>query len=274
LTFRVRLGYIATVPDSASHLGGRIGRVADFRGDGEEAAMSVLRKVSLAALLVACCPWSASQASMYFGVGVGGPGCYRPYGCHRYGWGGYGWGGGWGYGGCYRPYGFGVVVAPPPVIVGAAPVVVQQPAIVQQPVVVQPAYTPSSAPAPLPMPTPSTTAAPSASEVMPATAVGNVNGEIYAALQQLRTGNEQARADAAVRLGRLRAEQAIGPIVKALNSDSSPMVREAAARGLGLIGSPTALSALQYAAQSDDDHEVRHSASFAAEAIRGNFKRN
>jgi HEAT repeat protein len=50
-------------------------------------------------------------------------------------------------------------------------------------------------------------------------------------------------------------------------------VREAAARGLGLIGSSSALSALQYAAQSDDDPEVRRSASFAAEVIRGNLRR-
>jgi hypothetical protein len=228
--------------------------------------MSLLRKMGLATLLIACCPWSTSQAGVYVGVGLG-PAYYRPYRC------------GWGYGGFYRPYGFGVVVAPP-VVVGAAPVVVQQPAVVQQPVVVQPAYTPSSplpsqAPAPLPMPTPTpaTADASAAPDVMPAAATRTGNADIDAALQQLRAGDEQARADAAVRLGRLRAEQAVGPIVKALNSDSSPKVREAAARGLGLIGSPSALSALQYAAQADDDREVRHSASFAAETIRGSLRR-
>jgi hypothetical protein len=228
--------------------------------------MSLLRKMGVAALLVACCPWSASQAGMYVGVGFGGPVYYRPY---RYGW---------GCGGFYRPYGFGVVVAPP-IVVGAAPVVVQQPTLVQQPVVVQPAYTPTTpppaAPAPLPMPTPSPTTADASPTpgVLPAMATRTGNAEIDTALQQLRAGDEQVRADAAVRLGRLRAEQAVGPIVKALNSDSSPTVREAAARGLGLIGSPTALSALQYAAQADDDREVRHSASFAAETIRGNLRR-
>jgi HEAT repeat protein len=108
---------------------------------------------------------------------------------------------------------------------------------------------------------------------MPAVATRTGNGDIDSALQQLRDGDEQVRADAAVRLGRLRATQAVGPIVKALNSDSSPKVREAAARGLGLIGSPSALSALQYAAQADDDREVRHSASFAAETIRGSLRR-
>jgi hypothetical protein len=231
--------------------------------------MSLLRKLILAALVALCFPWSTSQAGVY--VGVGFPGYYRPYGCyHRYGW-------GWGYGGFYRPYGFGVVVAPPPVVVGGAPVVVQQPAIVQQPVVVQPTYTPppppSQAPALLPMPTPSTTTANAAPDVMQTVAVGSSSADINAALRQLRNGDEQARADAAVRLGRLRAELAVGPIVKALNSDSSPKVREAAARGLGLIGSSTALAALQYAAQADDDREVRHSATFAAETIRGNLRR-
>ncbi len=233
--------------------------------------MSLLRKLIFAAVGVLCFPWSTSQAGVY--VGVGFPGYYRPYGCHH------GWG--WGYGGWYRPYGFGVVVAPPPVVVGAPPVVVQQPAVVQQPVVVQPTYTPppppsspSQAPAPLPMPTPSTTTANAAPDVMQAVAVSSSSADINAALQQLRNGDEQSRADAAVRLGRIRSETAIGPLVKALHSDSSPKVRDAAARGLGLIGSSTALSALQYAAQADDDREVRHSASFAAETIRGNLKRN
>jgi hypothetical protein len=231
--------------------------------------MSLLRKLIFAAIVVLCFPWSTSQAGCYGGFGF--PGYYRPYGCyHRYGW-------GWGYGGFYRPYGFGVVVAPP-LVVGGAPMVVQQPALVQQPVVVQPTYTPpppppSQAPATLPMPTPSTTTANAAPDVMQTVAVGSSSADINAALQQLRNGDEQARADAAVRLGRLRAELAIGPIVKTLNSDSSPKVREAAARGLGLIGSSTALSALQYAAQADDDREVRHSASFAAETIRGNIRR-
>ncbi|MGH7169540.1 MAG: HEAT repeat domain-containing protein [Gemmataceae bacterium] len=232
--------------------------------------MSMLRKMILAALVLACCPWDTTQAGVY--VGFGGPGYYRPY--RR----GYGYGYGWGYGGYYRPYGFGMVVAPP-IVVGGAPVVVQQPAIVQQPVVVQPTYSspspPPQAPAPLPMPSPSASVAnaPGSPELMPTGAVGNAQAEIDAALQQLRGGDEQARADAAVSLGRLRSERAIGPIVKALNSDSSPIVREAAARGLGLIGSATALSALQYAAQADNDREVRHSASFAAETIRGNLRR-
>jgi len=123
----------------------------------------------------------------------------------------------------------------------------------------------------MPTPTPSASTE-NAPDLMPAVAVGG-QGDINLALQQLRNGDDRTRADAAVRLGRLHADLAVGAIVKALNSDSSPKVREAAARGLGLIGSPSSLAALQYAAQADDDSEVRHSAGFAAETIRGNMPR-
>jgi hypothetical protein len=229
--------------------------------------MSMFRWLGLAALVVAYGPWATARAHVYLGVGVGGPCYYRPHCGYGYGW--------------YRPYGFGVYVAPPPVVIGGPPVVYTQPAIVQQPVVVQPAYQPSTpppaqAPAPLPPPVASTAPPPLAPEVMPAAAsggTGNRQADIDACLQQLRAGDEQARADALVQLGRLQATGAIGPMVKALNSDASPKVREAAARGLGLTGSPSALSALQYAAQSDDDREVRHSAAFAAESVRGTLRR-
>jgi HEAT repeat protein len=46
------------------------------------------------------------------------------------------------------------------------------------------------------------------------------------------------------------------------------MVREAAARALGLIGSSAALPALQQAASTDSDHDVRHSARFAIDVIQ------
>lgn len=216
--------------------------------------MSLSRRLGLAVLVLACSPWAVGQAHVYLGFGFGGPCCYRPY---------YGFG-------FYRPY---VYVAPPPVVIGAAPVVVPQP-VVAQPVYAQPAYAPpAQPPAPLPPPTPAASAPAPVPDVTPAVASSRP-GDIDAYLEQLRSGNEAARADALVRLGRLRAERAIGPMVKALNSDGSARVREAAARGLGLIASPTALSALQYAAQADDDREVRHSASFAAEVIRGNLKKN
>jgi hypothetical protein len=48
-------------------------------------------------------------------------------------------------------------------------------------------------------------------------------------------------------------------------------VREAAARGLGLIGAASSLEALQRAALADDDREVRHSAGFAAEVITAHW---
>ena len=52
-----------------------------------------------------------------------------------------------------------------------------------------------------------------------------------------------------------------------LNPTNSPPVREAAARALGLIGSPRALTALRYAAQADSDRDVRRSAQFSVEVI-------
>ena len=58
-----------------------------------------------------------------------------------------------------------------------------------------------------------------------------------------------------------------------LAADRSAAVREAAARGLGLIGSSDALPALQRAAQADDNRDVRHSAQFAAEGIRSSTPR-
>jgi hypothetical protein len=216
--------------------------------------MALSHRLGLAALILAVCPWATSQAGVYVGLGFGGP-CYRPYYRPYYGY------------GYYRPF---VYVAPPPVVVGGPPVIVAQPAVIQQPIVTQPAYPPpAQPPAPLPPPTPAASSTP---DVMP-TVSSSRPGEMDAYLEQLRSGDEATRADALVRLGRLRAENAIGPMVKALNSDPSPKVREAAARGLGLIGSATALSALQYAAQADDDREVRHSASFAAEVIRGHMRR-
>jgi len=45
-------------------------------------------------------------------------------------------------------------------------------------------------------------------------------------------------------------------------------VRESAARALGLIASPSALPALQRAAQVDADRDVRRSAQFAVDVIQ------
>src|SRR5205807_47634 len=105
-----------------------------------------------------------------------------------------------------------------------------------------------------------TSYAPTTAEPPPAADVGPY-------LNDLGSGDERVRAGAVVQLGRLKAERAVEPLTHALAEDRSPAVREAAARGLGLIGSPASLTALQRAAQADDDRDVRHSASFAAEII-------
>jgi HEAT repeats len=98
-------------------------------------------------------------------------------------------------------------------------------------------------------------------------------GEIDKALQLLSSAREHDRMEAAITLGRNKVEKAIEPLQNTLAKDTSPRVREAAARGLGLIGSPNSLKALQTAAQADDDRDVRHSAQFAAETIRANAAR-
>jgi HEAT repeat protein len=76
-----------------------------------------------------------------------------------------------------------------------------------------------------------------------------------------------------IQLGRLKAGGAVEPMIRALSEDRSPLARDAAARGLGLIADPAALNALQRAAQSDDDRDVRRSAAFAADVIRANLPR-
>jgi HEAT repeat protein len=62
----------------------------------------------------------------------------------------------------------------------------------------------------------------------------------------------------------------VGPLSALLTSDRSPAVRETAARALGLIGSPQAVTALTRAAQADTDRDVRRSAQFAVEVIEVN----
>jgi HEAT repeat protein len=96
---------------------------------------------------------------------------------------------------------------------------------------------------------------------------------IGADLGALNDPDPKVRAEASIRVGRLKDERAVSPLVRTLQEDTSPAVREAAARGLGLIASPSSLPALQTAAQADDDRDVRRSASFAAEIIRANLRR-
>ncbi len=145
----------------------------------------------------------------------------------------------------YRPY-YPVYVAPPPVYVQPAPVYVQP-----APVVAQPTYALPAAPAPV---------------------QARYNEEppldVTQQLQALASPDERTRIDAVGQLGRLRSPKAVDGLAATLAGDRSPAVREAAARALGLIGSQQALPALQRAAQIDSDHDVRHSAQFAAEVIQ------
>jgi len=221
------------------------------------------------ALVLSIWPWLPAQAGVGIGIGIGPGYCYRPYYC------------GYGYG-CYRPY-FPLVVG-----VGVGPVVVGAP-LVQPVTVVQPVYTaappvvavPSAAPPAVPLPPATETLPPPAPGVAPAPLTPTVsrgtapapNAEIDRCLQRLNGADDKTRSEAMVELGRLRANQAVEPLKQALASDRSPVVREAAARGLGLIGSPASLTALQLAAQADDDRDVRNSARFAADVIRSRLPR-
>jgi hypothetical protein len=220
----------------------------------------------IASALVAAVALSAfaapAQAGIFVGVGVGAP-CYRPYYYRPY----------WGYP-YYRPYGVGVVVAAPPVVIAQpAPVVVGQPAVVVQPapVAVQtvPATAPvttSSPPTTVPVTTVPTTPAPPVETVSAA-------GGVDAHLQALSSPDERVRSDAALDLGRMRAASAVDRLAAVLANDQSAQVREAAARALGLIGSPRGLNALRYAGQADNDRDVRRSAQFAVEVITTNMRR-
>ena len=87
-------------------------------------------------------------------------------------------------------------------------------------------------------------------------------------IQHLANPDDRARMEAALQLGRARATEAVEPLSRMLAGDRSPQAREASARALGLIGTPSALPALQQAAQADDDRDVRNSARFAADVIR------
>src|SRR5262249_17293922 len=97
--------------------------------------------------------------------------------------------------------------------------------------------------------------------------------EIDALLVRLNDNDERVRAEAALQLGRLQARRAVEPLSATRAGDRSPAARDAAARALGLIGTPATLPALQRAAQADDDREVRASARFAAETVRDRLRR-
>src|SRR5579885_2493513 len=180
--------------------------------------MKVLRPfvIGVAVLLGTC--WQAHAWHGGVSIGIG------PV------WVGVPWWGGYPYPYYYRPYPYYYAA---PVIVQPAPV---YPVAVAQPACATPA--PAAAPAPVTARSP----------------VQDTNqAETERLLQQLSAADERARADSAIQLGRLRSQAAIDPLTATLAGDRSPTVREAAARGLGLIGSSRTLAALQRAAQSDPD---------------------
>ena len=152
------------------------------------------------------------------------------------------------YGPCYRPSSRPVVyVGPPPLIYAPAPIYV-----VPGTAIVVPAV-PAAAP-------PSVVRA-----ARPAVESAN--------LSSLNDPVAKTRADACIGLGRAKDTRALVSLARCLKEDDNPQVRDAAARALGLIGSPTSLDTLQRAASGDADRDVRRSASFAAEVIRANMER-
>jgi HEAT repeats len=198
--------------------------------------MSCKRFLLLAGLVLLALPGANAQAGPFVGVYVGGPYYYRPY------WGGYYY---------YYP--------PPAVVVQPAP----------PPVVVQPAAPPTPTLETVPPPQ-SGASSPGGSDFStPRPVIIETRGnEIEQSLRDLSNPDPKVRADAAIRLGRLKARRAAEPLERMLASDHSPEVRDASARALGLIGLHASVPALQRAAQIDDDRGVRSSAQFAIDVIR------
>lgn len=204
--------------------------------------MCLSRAVTFAFLLALPALVPTARAGWGIGVSIGAP--YR----HFHGW--------YGYRPYYRPYYPypAVVVAPPPVVL--APVAPACPApVVAGSAPVDPPPVMPDAPPPPPQP------------------VAVVSSDNDGYLRQLSNADERVRISAAMRLGRERVRSAVPALSGMLSRDPNPQVREAAARSLGLIAAPESLSALQNAAQGDDDREVRTSARFAAEVIRGELRR-
>jgi hypothetical protein len=209
--------------------------------------MTKIRFLALVALTLLALAAPPVRAGWSVGVRIGGPVCYRPWGCC--------------YGGPFfyvRPY--------PVVVADVGPVVYQPAPVVAAPVVAAPVVA---------TPVAQTPAVPQVQRVAssePAAVSAHYQADIDHNLQLLADANDQVRMDAVMQLGKMKAGQAVDPVAATLAGDRSPAVREAAARALGLIGSPKALTALKYSAQADNDRDVRHSAQFAVEIIQSNMK--
>ena len=154
------------------------------------------------------------------------------------------------YGG-YGPYPY-----PGPVVLQQAPLVMQQPVVVgaapapvSAPVILNSPQMPPSGQAPppaapfIPPPNPYNATTPVVTGSAPASSGVALNGPqpsalgqagVDSLLQQLNQSDENVRRDAIMDLGRMKADRAIDPLTSALNTDSSPVVRDAAARALGL----------------------------------------
>jgi len=78
-----------------------------------------------------------------------------------------------------------------------------------------------------------------------------------------RIGRDQLKRNAAVALGNTLDPRAVAPLVGALASDSSPLVRAHAAWALGRLGGPEARSALERAKEVERDDAVRDEAVLA-----------
>jgi hypothetical protein len=212
--------------------------------------MKIMRWGAVSLLGLLALSGRPAQAGVRVGIGIGIP-VYRPCWGPYYGpWRPYYW-----YGG---PYVYApapaVVVQPAPVVVGTAP----PPVVVDQPVALQPAPAAPQA------------VASTGSPTVRAVAGNDRQAQIDNYLQSLSNPDERVRSDAVLQLGRQKVAQAVDPLSATLAGDRSPTVRETAARALGLIGSPQALTALQHAAQADADRDVRRSAQFAVEVIQTN----
>lgn len=217
------------------------------------------------ALLVGTGLPHASGSDWSVGIRIGPPpGPRHPPYHHHHGWHSH-HGPSWGF--YYRPY--PVYVRPAPVIIRPAPVIYE--AAPTTVVVPTPAYSP---PAPAPIPAaPAPFQPPAPREVGPAAGIRQTgtNGSLpnfEGLLASLRSTDENARMQAALDLGRSREERAVDPLAATLAGDGSAAVRDAAARGLGLLASPRGLTALVHAAQADPDRDVRRSAQFAVEVIQ------
>jgi len=203
----------------------------------------------LASTLILGIATSAAQAGppvrVGIGIGIGAPyPYYRPYG-YPY-WYGY-------------PYGYSYpYYGPGPVVIQAPPVILQSGTVVGT--TPNPSY--SSPPFAAPEPT----------LVQPANPNAQTNFDFH--LSRLSNPDDALRRESVMELGRMKNDRAIDPLAATLAGDKSSTVRDAAARALGLVGSPRALPALIQAAQADNDREVRHSAQFAVEVIRTNLQRN